>query len=268
MTVTEMSNEFDILYNNIMSNQAPGIDEYEKSVFLTKAQYEILKAYFEARGNKYLQGFDGSEQRQMDFSSITKTTNLQYIDIPASDKFDMRSKSYLMPKDCFIIVNEQIIDYDDHDPQSGAIFYTIEPITYQKYAAQMTKPYKYPPKHIVWRLITKHEDIEDPETICEIIGKFGRNYDHDEAPIYKMRYLRKPNPIILVNLNDEYEGLTIEGKYSRTSCELPDDMHHTIVQRAVELATASYNPSMTNVMTGIGNISSTNLGVIPQGNKD
>jgi len=37
MTVTEMSNEFDILYNNIMSNQAPGIDEYEKSVFLTKA---------------------------------------------------------------------------------------------------------------------------------------------------------------------------------------------------------------------------------------
>lgn len=40
-----------------------------------------------------------------------------------------------MPKDCFIIVNEQIIDYDDHDPQSGAIFYTIEPITYQKYAA-------------------------------------------------------------------------------------------------------------------------------------
>ena len=45
MTNPEMSNEFDILYNNITSNQAPGLDEYEKSVFLTKAQDEIIKAY-------------------------------------------------------------------------------------------------------------------------------------------------------------------------------------------------------------------------------
>ena len=46
MTTQEFSNEFDVLYNNIMSNQAPGLDEYEKSVFLTKAQLEILKNYF------------------------------------------------------------------------------------------------------------------------------------------------------------------------------------------------------------------------------
>ena len=45
MTTQEFSNEFDVLYNNIMSNQAPGLDEYEKSVFLTKAQNEILKNY-------------------------------------------------------------------------------------------------------------------------------------------------------------------------------------------------------------------------------
>ena len=37
MTLEEFSNEFDILYNNSMSNAAPGVDEYEKSVFLTKA---------------------------------------------------------------------------------------------------------------------------------------------------------------------------------------------------------------------------------------
>lgn len=33
MTTQEFSSEFDILYNNIMSNAAPGLDEYEKSVF-------------------------------------------------------------------------------------------------------------------------------------------------------------------------------------------------------------------------------------------
>jgi len=37
MTTGEFSNEFDLLYNNIMSNSAPGLNEYEKSVFLTKA---------------------------------------------------------------------------------------------------------------------------------------------------------------------------------------------------------------------------------------
>ena len=56
MTNSEFSNEFDILYNNIMSNQAPGLDEYEKSVFLTKAQDEIVKSYFSPTGNKAMEG--------------------------------------------------------------------------------------------------------------------------------------------------------------------------------------------------------------------
>ena len=41
MNNTEFSNQFDVLYNNVMSNAAPGLNEYEKSVFLTKAQNEI-----------------------------------------------------------------------------------------------------------------------------------------------------------------------------------------------------------------------------------
>lgn len=73
MTNQEFSNEFDVLYNNIMSNQAPGLDEYEKSVFLTKAQDEIVKNYFNPKGNKYQEGFDGNEKRQIDFSMIMRS---------------------------------------------------------------------------------------------------------------------------------------------------------------------------------------------------
>ena len=262
MTIPEMSNEFDILFNNIMSNQAPGIDEFEKSVLMTKSQYQILKAYHEPRGNKYLQGFDGSEQRQMDFSKISKTCMLSYYPLQASDKFDIRSKTYIMPDDCFIITNEEIVETD------MSKIYTVMPITYQDYAAQMTKPYKYPPKNIVWRLITQQRNDDNPKTICEIIGKFNHNYTHEEAPLYKMRYLRKPNPIILVNLDDEYEGLTIEGQHGPSECELPEDLHHEVVQRAVELAAASYDPQKANILTSIGNVSSTNIGVIPQNNRN
>ena len=76
MTTQEFSNEFDVLYNNIMSNQAPGLDEYEKSVFLTKAQSEVLKNYFNPKGNKYQEGFDESEKRQIDFSTLIKANCL------------------------------------------------------------------------------------------------------------------------------------------------------------------------------------------------
>ena len=67
MTNQEFSNEFDILYNNVTSNQAPGLDEYEKSVFLTKAQDQIIKDYFDPRSNKVQSGFDESQRRQIDF---------------------------------------------------------------------------------------------------------------------------------------------------------------------------------------------------------
>ena len=73
MTCEEFSNEFDLLYNNIMSNQAPGLDEYEKSVFLTRAQDDIVKRYFTPKGNKDYEGFDSSLKRNVDFSTLYRT---------------------------------------------------------------------------------------------------------------------------------------------------------------------------------------------------
>ena len=75
MTLEEFSELFDVNYNNITSNQAPGLNEYEKSVFLTKAQDEIIKNYFTAnsKGNNIQQGFDDSAKRQADFSILMKT---------------------------------------------------------------------------------------------------------------------------------------------------------------------------------------------------
>ena len=43
MTNQEFDKEFDILYDNIASNGAPGLNKYEKSVLLTRAQDEIVR---------------------------------------------------------------------------------------------------------------------------------------------------------------------------------------------------------------------------------
>lgn len=69
----EILNRFDVLYNNIMSNSAPGLDAYEKSVFWNKATLEVLKNHLNPKGNKYTEGFDFSSKRQIEFSKLVKT---------------------------------------------------------------------------------------------------------------------------------------------------------------------------------------------------
>lgn len=90
----EFSNEFDVVYNNITSNQAPGLNEYEKSVFLTKAQDEIIKAYFNPKTNKVQEGFDGNEKRQIDFSMIMKShTYFKITAVARPDLFGVSTSS-------------------------------------------------------------------------------------------------------------------------------------------------------------------------------
>ena len=150
MTTTEFSNEFDVLYNNIASNAAPGINEYEKSIFLTRAQSEIVRSYFEPN-NKVRTGFDGSEKRQYDFSILMRTASLFNINtvkerITSDEKIDKRSQVFIFPEDYFLSVNEVITD--------SRQFYSVLPITYDEYQRMMTKPYPYPPRRVAWRLIT------------------------------------------------------------------------------------------------------------------
>jgi hypothetical protein len=63
MTLQEFSDQFDVLYNSITSNQAPGLNEYEKSVFLTKGEKQLVREYFNKRVDGVGGGFDGSEKR-------------------------------------------------------------------------------------------------------------------------------------------------------------------------------------------------------------
>jgi hypothetical protein len=93
-----------------------------------------------------------------------------------------------------------------------------------------------------------------------------------------MRYVKKPLPILLEDFSDS--GLSIDGHTGEygvdedadandgISCKLPAGVHHEIVQRAVELCTAVYNPSALGNLVGVGNASATNLGVIPSNNKE
>lgn len=229
MTTQEFSNEFDVLYNNIMSNQAPGLDEYEKSVFLTKAQLEILKNYFNPKGNKYGQGFDENAKRQIDFSTlITVAKPSQYTPTENYVKFDDRSQLYKMPQDILLMLNETGINTVDEVKR----LISIIPMNYEEYARLMSKPWKQPLKNQGWRLFQSTSGVD---FISEVIIKYGSTLTD-----YKIRYVKRPKPIILANLADEYSNVSIEGINTITECELDPILHPEILQRAVELAKSAY----------------------------
>ena len=226
MTNQEFSNEFDVLYNNIMSNQAPGLDEYEKSVFLTKAQNEILKNYFNPKGNKYQEGFDGSPKRQIDFSSLVKVSEPTIISSDSSYiKMDNRSKLYTIPTDILFIVNETA----KLTSGSTSRYLSIVPISFDEYNRLMSKPYKCPLKNQGWRLLQYSN-----KGVAEVIVVGGTLSE------YKIRYIKRPKPIILANLNETYSNVSIDGETSVSECELDSILHPEILQRAVELAKSAY----------------------------
>lgn len=224
MTNPELSNEFDVLYNNITSNQAPGLNGYEKSVFLTKAQSQLVNEYFNNRTDGFGGGFDGSQKRQYDFSSLIDTATLQeQKNFTQSTTLDCRSRVFLFPDDYYLAVSELLYD--------GAKQYSVMPINYLEYQKLMLKPYSLPVKRGAWRIITgkvKQEQKEAP--VVEVIGVFG------ESLSYKLRYIKTLSPIILEDLNVYGDDVSIGNEQDETPCKLPEETHHEILERAVTLA--------------------------------
>jgi hypothetical protein len=228
MTNPELSNEFDVLFNNITSNQAPGVNEYEKSVFLTKAQLQLVNEYFNNRIDVSSGGFDGNQKRQYDFSTIIKVEVLQAKQIlPNTEEFNAllnphKSKVFLFPKDYFLALNEVITDNKKQ--------YSVIPLNYAEYQKLLMKPYSYPVKKTAWRIITGKTNDTAQQPIVEVIGRF------EDDISYRLRYVKKLSPIILEDLKDYGEDITIGGLSTKTPCELPEETHQEILERAVALA--------------------------------
>lgn len=253
MTAEEMDNMFEVLYNNITSNQAPGLNAYEKSVFLTKAQDEIVKNYFnpKSKGNLTQDGFDGNQKRQVDFSMLTTVYNVKNNlntdvstattqvsnDITAVTSsptevvsafgnalydYHDNSKSISLPERFMMAINENVEVTRDQKK----VHLQVVPIKFDEYSRLMSKPYKRPLKYQAWRLI--NSDSKGKADL--VVGP------SDSITQYTLRYIRRPLPIIVSNL----DGLTIENKGDKLDCELDPILHEEILQRAVELAKASW----------------------------
>lgn len=258
MTIQEFSNTFDTLLNSYNVQAQFGeqtsradivLDEYEKSVLLTQAQDLIIKSYFDGSLNNQGQGFDDSTRRQVDFSSLIKIAILEPL-TQDTVVFDDRGIVYQLPRrdnqegttDVLFILNEKLTQQSKVEEEVKASKdFVIVPISYREYDREMSKPYAQPLKKQAWRLFQNQATGFDVNS--ELIPRFnvteGQDSDSGEVTyqfVYKIRYVKRPQPIVLEDLPN---GLEIDGVTTESPCELNPILHMDILNKAVELAVAT-----------------------------
>lgn len=201
MTAQEFSNEFDVLYNSITNGNAPGVTEYEKSVFLTRAQLEYIQELI--KGNTiYGQGVEDTTNVRLQLYPLYKKSGYE--------EFNTKLKE---SKVLHILNIEVIID----DKALSTI-----PISYDEYSKIINNPFKSNKNRAYY--IQNNEDV----TIYY-------NKQKQVSPQGTFYYIEYPTPIIT---DDELAEDTIDNNkaYQKQDCILPKSTHFEILKKAVQLA--------------------------------
>lgn len=221
MNVQEFSNSFDTLLQPYIAKESfseqnnLAFDEYEKSIFLTKAQEQIVLELY--------QELEQSEEVRKYLSNLIKTDN--YVPVGEQDEtlINNNFKSYKVEisNDILFMIYEQCTLSDENNCINNKIV-SVVPTIHDDLDKVLKNPFKSPNSRKVIRL--------DFDNKIELISKYNISN-------YKVRYLKKPNPIILVALED---NLSINNGDTKVSNgETNPILHERIVQRAVQLAVQS-----------------------------
>lgn len=231
MTTEEFSSGFDVYMNSYSQSMGDpfvmgglNFDEYEKSLFLTEAQEQYVKHLY--KGGYGLDAFEETEELRRKLDNLIKqfeyTSDDDVSDTVKPIKDGKTHTIFKLQDDCWYIIYESATNGSD-DSCLGGMSCDVVPMPHDLYNRTRNNPFRGPNNKRVLRL-------DKGENYVELVSSF---------PIgtYIVRYLKRPNPIILVPL--ENTGLFINGKQEEATCELNDVVHRNILELAVKLAYAS-----------------------------
>lgn len=227
MTTSEFSDQFDILLNSYNESPSFGqetsrlsinLNEYEKSVFLTQAQEQLITTLYSGK-NSNGDSFESSEELRRYLSSLVKTAELEEIE---GELLGLSSAStfFSLPSDCWFITYEQVT-LDNAGCLTGQSIVVV-PTTQDEYDRISRNPFRNANNRRALRL-------DHSNGVIEVICKY-------DISKYLLRYLSQPTPIILTELSDD---LSINGVTTITECSLNPAIHRLILEQAVKLAIQS-----------------------------
>ncbi len=201
MTLEELSNEFDVIVNSYDNSQSLVFNEYEKSIYLTKAQEYIIKDLY--------RNYEGTEELNSYLKTLIKdktytiedSTNIE-LDYP----------------DNFLYILKEYANINTTCKSNSRV--DVLPITQDEYNEVVGNPFRGSKSKVLRLEENKIKLITDLPIIS-----------------YTMTYLSNPSPIILVDLPN---GLTINNESKKsTTIETSESIHREILDKAVQLAIQS-----------------------------
>lgn len=234
MDTREFSDQFDTLLNSYVGVASFGdgaskaeitLDEYEKSVFLTRSQKQLVNDYYSG-ADMSTYGFEEKEKIREALDTLVDTYRTSTREEDEERNLN-DGKHYFalfrIPSNLLWIVYEQV----KYDESTGCVcadgnYAEVVPATHDELHRRLRNPFRGPRLYRVLRL-----NVAD--NLVELISDY---------PIgsYLLRYVKEPTPIILTDLPD---GLTIDGESDEMTCALPDVLHPYILDYAVRLAIQS-----------------------------
>ena len=198
MTTQEFSLEFDLMYNNISSNQAPGLSEYEKSLFLTQAQEAlVLDIYSGKLGSPFESTEEVTDYLSPLVKQVTYTTKVE------GNGLDSRSVFFNIDTDIWFKTGEKAIIKDDSLKCGTSTERAVDvvPVTQDTLYRTKNSPFRGPNDNRVIRIDFTHDGL------ARTVKLITKNHLFS----YYVTFLKKPDPIILIDLPND---LTINGEYS------------------------------------------------------
>ena len=203
-TSEEWSVNFDILYNNISSDQAPGLTEYEKSVFLTQAQEAVILDLYKGTSGD---AFETTEEVTRYLSSLVKINYPDDDDVKVlqATKEGVSMYAYVLPDDVWFVTYQSGSITVENKPRDVIVV----PSRQDSLFKDLNNPFKGPNKNKVLA-----------------ISEEGSIILYSKYPIsnFYIKYLKRPNDINLESKD--------------FSVEIPESLHNQVLYKAVQLAKA------------------------------
>ena len=217
MNIKEFSDGFSTLLNSFGVQPNITLDEYEKSVFLTNAQEQMIIDVYSGK-NRYGDSFEKTEEVRRYLDELIRTSEpLKTV----GEGLSQYSVFYKIPDDVWFITYESAV-LNDTRLTCKSDMVSVVPITQDEFYRTKDNPFRGPSKDRVLRL-------DNAGNIKELVSKYSIGK-------YLIRYIVKPKPIVLEDLSD---GLNINGISTESECELNPVVHRAILERAVQLAIIS-----------------------------
>ena len=239
MNIHEFSNQFDTqisAYVKLFDNQSDvssylssilQFDEYEKSVFLTKAQEAFVIACYTGR-NISGHSFEVTEEDRKMLSPLVKTIELEPNDETNTIPMSGNSYFFRLPNN-FLFATYESCMFSSDDKCIDKKQAEVIPVTQDDFHRIKNNPFRGTTDNRVLRL-------DAGKNLVELVSK------HNISK-YLVRYVQKPNPIILIDLDDD---LSINDIQNETECQLPGFTHQRILDLAVEMAIQSRSIGLNN----------------------